>query len=157
MVVDPDDDTADGLVRDMLEVLTSFCAHRYGRSGAHSRVLIAVRDAVAPRSITRSARSRIDGRDLSARRRGGPTRRWGYRRVCGGHDSAPARATSRALRGDGAFAPRLGEGKPGACSKRRVERRGREARRIEDAQWRFLSYLGYGPRHEGTNKTEVPV
>ena len=41
LVADPGE-TTDDLVRDMVEVLTSFCAGPYGRRGAHNRALRAV-------------------------------------------------------------------------------------------------------------------
>jgi putative resolvase len=41
LVADPDE-TADDLVRDMIEVLTSFCARLYGRRGARNRALRAL-------------------------------------------------------------------------------------------------------------------
>ena len=44
LVVDPAD-TADDLARDMIEVLTSFCARLYGRRGARSRATAAVKSA----------------------------------------------------------------------------------------------------------------
>jgi putative resolvase len=44
MVVDPEE-TADDLVRDMIDVLTSFCARLYGRRGARNRALVALRTA----------------------------------------------------------------------------------------------------------------
>ncbi len=44
MVVDPED-TADDLVRDMIDVLTSLCARLYGRRGARRRTLVALRTA----------------------------------------------------------------------------------------------------------------
>ncbi len=46
VVVDPDE-TADDLLRDMIEVLTSFCARLYGRRGARHRALAALRSAKA--------------------------------------------------------------------------------------------------------------
>jgi putative resolvase len=42
LVVLDDGDVADDLVRDMVEVLTSFCARLYGRRSARDRVLKAV-------------------------------------------------------------------------------------------------------------------
>ncbi len=44
MVVDPED-TADDLVRDMIDVLTSLCARLYGRRGARHWALGALRTA----------------------------------------------------------------------------------------------------------------
>jgi putative resolvase len=41
LVADPDE-TTDDLVRDMIEVLTSFCARLYGRRGARNRALRAL-------------------------------------------------------------------------------------------------------------------
>jgi putative resolvase len=41
MVADPGE-TADDLVRDMIEVLTSMCARLYGRRGARNRAMRAV-------------------------------------------------------------------------------------------------------------------
>ncbi len=41
VVVDPSEST-DDLVRDMIEVLTSFCARLYGRRGARNRALRAL-------------------------------------------------------------------------------------------------------------------
>ncbi len=40
VVVDPQD-TTDDLVRDMIDILTSFCARLYGRRGARNRALAA--------------------------------------------------------------------------------------------------------------------
>jgi putative resolvase len=42
MVVADDRETTDDLVRDMVEVLTSFCARLYGRGGARNRALRAM-------------------------------------------------------------------------------------------------------------------
>ena len=47
VVVDPGE-TSDDLLRDMIEVLTSFCAHLYGRRGARNRALRAVTCAKKP-------------------------------------------------------------------------------------------------------------
>jgi putative resolvase len=47
VVVDPGE-TSDDLVRDMIEVLTSFCARLYGRRGARNRALRAVTCAKKP-------------------------------------------------------------------------------------------------------------
>jgi putative resolvase len=47
VVVDPGE-TSDDLVRDMIEVLTSFCARLYGRRGARNRALRAVACAKKP-------------------------------------------------------------------------------------------------------------
>jgi putative resolvase len=47
VVVDPGE-TSDDLVRDMIEVLTSFCARLYGRRGARNRALSAVTRAKKP-------------------------------------------------------------------------------------------------------------
>ena len=47
VVVDPSE-TVDDLVRDMIEVLTSFCARLYGRRGARNRALRAVTCARKP-------------------------------------------------------------------------------------------------------------
>jgi putative resolvase len=47
VVVDPGE-TSDDLVRDMIEVLTSFCARLYGRRGARNRALRAVTCAKQP-------------------------------------------------------------------------------------------------------------
>ncbi len=44
IIVDADE-TTDDLVRDMIEVLTSFCARLYGRRGARNRALVAVKAA----------------------------------------------------------------------------------------------------------------
>lgn len=44
VVVDPEE-MADDLARDMIEVLTSFCARLYGRRGARNRALTALRTA----------------------------------------------------------------------------------------------------------------
>ncbi len=44
LVVDPDE-TTDDLGRDMIEVLTAFCARLYGRRGARTRALVAVKAA----------------------------------------------------------------------------------------------------------------
>jgi putative resolvase len=42
VVVTDAEETADDLVRDMIEVLTSMCARLYGRRGAQNRALRAV-------------------------------------------------------------------------------------------------------------------
>jgi putative resolvase len=42
IVVADEGETTDGLVRDMIEVLTSFCARLYGRRGARNRALRAL-------------------------------------------------------------------------------------------------------------------
>jgi putative resolvase len=47
VVVDPSE-TTDDLVRDMIDVLTSFCARLYGRRGARNRALRAVTCAKKP-------------------------------------------------------------------------------------------------------------
>jgi putative resolvase len=47
VVVDPGE-TGDDLVRDMIEVLTSFCARLYGRRGARNRAMRAVTCAKRP-------------------------------------------------------------------------------------------------------------
>ncbi len=47
VVVDPAE-TTDDLVRDMVEVLTSFCARLYGRRGARNRALRALTCAKQP-------------------------------------------------------------------------------------------------------------
>jgi putative resolvase len=47
VVVDPGE-TSDDLLRDMIEVLTSFCARLYGRRGARNRALRAVTCAKKP-------------------------------------------------------------------------------------------------------------
>ncbi len=44
LVVDPAD-TSDDLAKDMIDVLTSFCARLYGRRGARSRATAAVKRA----------------------------------------------------------------------------------------------------------------
>ncbi len=44
IIVDADE-TTDDLVRDTIEVLTSFCARLYGRRGARTRALVAVKAA----------------------------------------------------------------------------------------------------------------
>jgi putative resolvase len=44
VVLDPAE-TSDDLVRDMVEVLTSFCARLYGRRGARNRALRALNAA----------------------------------------------------------------------------------------------------------------
>jgi putative resolvase len=51
VVVDPGE-TSDDLVRDMIEVLTSFCARLYGRRGARNRALRAVTCAKKPSGRT---------------------------------------------------------------------------------------------------------
>ena len=48
LVVVEDGETSDDLVRDMIEVLTSFCARLYGRRGARNRALRAVTCAKQP-------------------------------------------------------------------------------------------------------------
>jgi putative resolvase len=45
LVVLDDGEMADDLIRDMVEVLTSFCARLYGRRSARNRALKAVRCA----------------------------------------------------------------------------------------------------------------
>jgi putative resolvase len=47
VVVDPSE-TTDDLVREMVDVLTSFCARLYGRRGARNRALRAVTCARKP-------------------------------------------------------------------------------------------------------------
>jgi putative resolvase len=47
VVVDPGE-TDDDLLRDMIEVLTSFCARLYGRRGARNRAMRAVTCAKRP-------------------------------------------------------------------------------------------------------------
>lgn len=42
IVIAEDGETADDLVRDMIEVLTSMCARLYGRRGARNRAMRAV-------------------------------------------------------------------------------------------------------------------
>jgi putative resolvase len=42
IVVAEDGETTDDLVRDVVEVLTSFCARRYGRRGARNRAMRAL-------------------------------------------------------------------------------------------------------------------
>jgi putative resolvase len=52
-VVD-DAEVTDDLVRDMIEVLTSFCARLYGRRSARNRALKAVgcaQQAIGPRAV----------------------------------------------------------------------------------------------------------
>jgi putative resolvase len=48
VVVDPGESGDDDLVRDMIEVLTSFCARLYGRRGARNRAMRAVTCAKRP-------------------------------------------------------------------------------------------------------------
>ena len=48
LVVVEEAETADDLVRDLVEVLTSFCARRSGRGGARNRALRAVSGATEP-------------------------------------------------------------------------------------------------------------
>jgi putative resolvase len=59
LVVLDDGEVTDDLVRDMVEVLTSFCARLYGRRSARNRALKAVRCAerdVGPAGLTGAAR-----------------------------------------------------------------------------------------------------
>jgi putative resolvase len=51
LVVDPGE-TSDDLTRDMIEVLTGFCARLYGRHGARNRALRAVTCAKRPPEFT---------------------------------------------------------------------------------------------------------
>jgi putative resolvase len=58
LVVLDDGEVTDDLIRDMVEVLTSFCARRYGRRSARNRALKAVRCAerdVGPRDVGSAA------------------------------------------------------------------------------------------------------
>jgi putative resolvase len=51
LVVEPGE-TSDDLIRDMIEVLTGFCARLYGRRGARNRALRAVTCAKRPPELT---------------------------------------------------------------------------------------------------------
>jgi putative resolvase len=58
LVVLDDGEVTDDLIRDMVEVLTSFCARRYGRRSARNRALKALRCAegdVGPRDVGSAA------------------------------------------------------------------------------------------------------
>jgi putative resolvase len=58
--VDDDDDDDDDLVEDMTELLTSFCARRYGRRSARNRAEKALRGAehdVGPIAVAQEAKS----------------------------------------------------------------------------------------------------
>jgi putative resolvase len=64
LVVLDDGEVADDLIRDMVEVLTSFCARLYGRRSARNRALKAVRCAernVGPAGVAGVARGDADG------------------------------------------------------------------------------------------------
>jgi putative resolvase len=64
LVVLDDGEVADDLIRDMVEVLTSFCARLYGRRSARNRALKAVRCAerdVGPAGVAGAARGDGDG------------------------------------------------------------------------------------------------
>jgi putative resolvase len=61
VVVDPGE-TSDDLVRDMIEVLTSFCARLYGRRGARNRALRAVTCAKRPPDQAVPADTRTRGK-----------------------------------------------------------------------------------------------
>jgi putative resolvase len=59
LVVLDDGEVTDDLIRDMVEVLTSFCARRYGRRSARNRALKAVRCAerdIGPAGLVGAAR-----------------------------------------------------------------------------------------------------
>jgi putative resolvase len=64
LVVLDDGEVTDDLIRDMAEVLTSFCARRYGRRSARNRALKALRCAergVGPAGVAAAARGDGDG------------------------------------------------------------------------------------------------
>ena len=64
LVVLDDGEVADDLIRDMVEVLTSFCARLYGRRSARNRALKALRCAernVGPGGVAGVARGDADG------------------------------------------------------------------------------------------------
>jgi putative resolvase len=64
LVVLDDGEVADDLIRDMVEVLTSFCARLYGRRSARNRALKALRCAernVGPAGVAGVARGDADG------------------------------------------------------------------------------------------------
>ena len=65
LVVLDDGEVEDDLVRDMVEVLTSFCARLYGRRSARNRALKALRcaeRAVGPAAVLAEAVSHAAGR-----------------------------------------------------------------------------------------------
>jgi putative resolvase len=64
VVVVDDGEVTDDLIRDMVEVLTSFCARLYGRRSARNRALKALRCAerdVGPAGVAAAARGDGDG------------------------------------------------------------------------------------------------
>ena len=64
LVVLDDGEVTDDLIRDMVEVLTSFCARLYGRRSARNRALKALRCAerdVGPSGVAAAARGDGDG------------------------------------------------------------------------------------------------
>jgi putative resolvase len=64
LVVVDDGEVTDDLIRDMVEVLTSFCARLYGRRSARNRALKALRCAerdVGPAGVAAAARGDGDG------------------------------------------------------------------------------------------------
>jgi putative resolvase len=67
VVVDPGE-TGDDLVRDMIEVLTSFCARLYGRRGARNRALRAVTCPPKPPGPDHAGTAVSDGADGGGRR-----------------------------------------------------------------------------------------
>ena len=63
-VVVDDSEVTDDLVRDMIEVLTSFCARRYDRRPARNRALKAVgcaRRDITPRAVLRAGSAQCGG------------------------------------------------------------------------------------------------
>ena len=71
LVVLDDSEVTDDLVRDMIEVLTSFCARLYGRRSARNRALKAVGCAqrdIGPQAVLTSFCARLYGRRLARNR-----------------------------------------------------------------------------------------
>ena len=59
-----DSEVTDDMVRDMIEVLTSFCARLYGRRSARNRGLKAVGCAqrdISPQAVLKAGRTLRDG------------------------------------------------------------------------------------------------
>jgi putative resolvase len=63
LVVLDDSDVTDDLVRDMIEVLRSFCARPYGRRSARNRALKAIGRApdIGPLAVLKAGRTLRDG------------------------------------------------------------------------------------------------
>ncbi len=64
LVVLDDSEVTDDMVRDMIEVLTSFCARLYGRRSARNQGLKAVGCAqrdISPQAVLKAGRTLRDG------------------------------------------------------------------------------------------------